>query len=639
MSVFTSVPSSGSAPMIANRTTEERMHHWYIDPHSLFLPWRNKRKALVPEERSSSENREGKNSNKPTKPARPSGLVKAVSAENRHGLSPWTPNNSPCAPKAPPTSSEISLGSSAGNGTDQCLPDSNSIHGFEPQALAICDFDTKIDGDLQFKAGDTLLLYEAVDAAWYRGRSLQTGQEGIFPMNHVEVRVPLPGIFLHNTHSKAFHLNSSTPRSSQNSGRQPKVQLFKAVPPVIAMQSKSCSPRKPTLTRVASLSAKYDMLRAPCTNPLTKNTSVTDLTRIPNGNIYAPPISSPGSAVPPDRSLLPPKPHLSLIDRAKFSSNQMIHSTTPPCQTATKPGSNSSVAQLVKALEQQYQQQQQNDSSLSTKAPEKRLVPGPLKKMFSSAPSTPPRTASILSDAPPFGLNKAAQPHGVQLVETPLVAIARQRRRCMTQVHSDLQTAGEFYNHTNTVDFRSNAEMSKREGDNFKSSESTEDELDVTNTNVSFHISSDKDTTDAINDWFVAEYDFSAAEPGDLTVKSGDVVRCIQPLQSVIGPKAVDIPECWLRCRNWFGQEGIVPSTFLRRIVDSEELKTLLNSRPRAEVTYEFEAETADDLNLKTGDIVYLYEAVDSNWYRGESASTGNSGMFPAPFVKVICPL
>lgn len=47
------------------------------------------------------------------------------------------------------------------------------------------------------KAGDLLMLEDVVDEAWYRGHSVRTGQVGIFPMNHVEVKIPLSsGLYL-----------------------------------------------------------------------------------------------------------------------------------------------------------------------------------------------------------------------------------------------------------------------------------------------------------------------------------------------------------------------------------------------------------------------------------------------------------
>ncbi|THD24716.1 hypothetical protein D915_004589 [Fasciola hepatica] len=141
--------------------------------------------------------------------------------------------------------------------------------------------------------------------------------------------------------------------------------------------------------------------------------------------------------------------------------------------------------------------------------------------------------------------------------------------------------------------------------------------------------------------WLYVSYDFFGTESGDLTVHVSVycTTGCLDPLPP---PEHLDdftIPERWLRCATWYGQVGQVPSTFVRRILDPEELDTLLQYRPRAQALYDFTPESKDDLPLQCGDILYLYESVDPNWYRGESASTGQQGIFPVPFVRVICPL
>ncbi|XP_075399820.1 SH3 domain-containing protein 19 isoform X2 [Tenrec ecaudatus] len=57
-------------------------------------------------------------------------------------------------------------------------------------------------------------------------------------------------------------------------------------------------------------------------------------------------------------------------------------------------------------------------------------------------------------------------------------------------------------------------------------------------------------------------------------------------------------------------------------------------SAPHAVVLHDFPAEQADDLNLISGEIVYLLEKVDADWYRGRCRH--QIGLFPANYVKVI---
>ncbi|NWX19866.1 SH319 protein, partial [Aegotheles bennettii] len=57
-------------------------------------------------------------------------------------------------------------------------------------------------------------------------------------------------------------------------------------------------------------------------------------------------------------------------------------------------------------------------------------------------------------------------------------------------------------------------------------------------------------------------------------------------------------------------------------------------SAPHAVVLHDFPAEHADDLDLHSGDTVFLLEKIDAKWYRGKCGN--RTGIFPASFVKVV---
>uniref|UniRef100_A0A8C6X5K6 SH3 domain containing 19 n=1 Tax=Naja naja TaxID=35670 RepID=A0A8C6X5K6_NAJNA len=57
-------------------------------------------------------------------------------------------------------------------------------------------------------------------------------------------------------------------------------------------------------------------------------------------------------------------------------------------------------------------------------------------------------------------------------------------------------------------------------------------------------------------------------------------------------------------------------------------------SVPHATVLHNFTAEHTDDLELNTGDTVFLLEKIDDEWYRGKCKN--RTGIFPASFVKII---
>lgn len=132
----------------------------------------------------------------------------------------------------------------------------------------------------------------------------------------------------------------------------------------------------------------------------------------------------------------------------------------------------------------------------------------------------------------------------------------------------------------------------------------------------------------------IANEDIVSQNPGELSCKRGDVLVMLKQAENN-----------YLECQK--GEDtGRVHLSQMKIITPLDEhlrsrpndpshtQKPVDSSAPHAVVLHDFTAEQVDDLNLTSGEIVYLLEKIDTDWYRGKYRN--QTGVFPANYVKVI---
>lgn len=136
-------------------------------------------------------------SQKPRAPKPPVLQKSQFTHGNDTSLTPPSPPMPICAPPPPPNGVSL-LDVISGKADALQLNGANNgdlglgagVEESRPHGVALYAFDGVEEGDLSFRENEKIYILEQVSAEWYRGRT-RSGCEGIFPINYIDVKVPL----------------------------------------------------------------------------------------------------------------------------------------------------------------------------------------------------------------------------------------------------------------------------------------------------------------------------------------------------------------------------------------------------------------------------------------------------------------
>uniref|UniRef100_A0A182LX38 SH3 domain-containing protein n=1 Tax=Anopheles culicifacies TaxID=139723 RepID=A0A182LX38_9DIPT len=127
----------------------------------------------------------------------------------------------------------------------------------------------------------------------------------------------------------------------------------------------------------------------------------------------------------------------------------------------------------------------------------------------------------------------------------------------------------------------------------------------------------------------IVEYDYTAKEPDELTLKKGAIITDIK----------VQDGGWWEGTLVATGLTGVFPDNFVRVLESQEKNQVVLRDKSatlnrRCKVIYSYQENKADELTLAVGDVIEFFEEVEEGWWRGKL--NGRVGVFPSNFVEMI---
>lgn len=126
----------------------------------------------------------------------------------------------------------------------------------------------------------------------------------------------------------------------------------------------------------------------------------------------------------------------------------------------------------------------------------------------------------------------------------------------------------------------------------------------------------------------IVEYDYTAQEVDELTLKKGAIITNIK-----IQPGG-----WWEGTLTTTGRTGMFPDNFVRVLEPDDKNPVVLRDKTaaqnrRCKVIYSYRENKPDELTLAVGDVIEIFEEVEEGWWRGKL--NGKVGVFPSNFVEI----
>lgn len=133
-----------------------------------------------------------------------------------------------------------------------------------------------------------------------------------------------------------------------------------------------------------------------------------------------------------------------------------------------------------------------------------------------------------------------------------------------------------------------------------------------------------------------AQYDYEKDEDNEISFNEGDIIVDIEFTDE----------EWWSGKHSVTGSVGLFPATYVS-LVEAEESKEEAQEEipvavpaPASEgksaiAEYDYEKDEDNEIAFEEGDLIVEIEMVEEDWWSGKNSKTGETGLFPANYVKL----